>query len=141
MASSLPWANVEGCPMACFRSSSRSRSWGDTRRIAHRVDARHLHVRLRAVACATPDELRDNSVGGVDEVGDRFQSVGIPGLAEWLPLAYSRSPTASRASARSVYCSNRTISSSRTVYSEKIGPLISTPACLPCKERSSVAST
>ena len=61
--------------------------------LAHREDERQLHVRLRAVACATPDVPHDDSVAGVDEVADRFRGVGVPGLAELLELAHDGLPT------------------------------------------------
>src|SRR5436190_2224067 len=60
--------------------------------LPERVDAGQLHARLRAVAHATPDEPHDNSVGGVEEVGDRFQGVGVKGLALLLPLAHDSLP-------------------------------------------------
>src|ERR1051326_2560840 len=56
--------------------------------LAHGEDDRQLHIRLRALACATVDMPHDHSVGGVDEVADRFQCVGVPRTAELLPLAH-----------------------------------------------------
>src|SRR2546421_3793470 len=68
-------------------------SMSDDPALAHRVDARHRQVRLRAVAHATPDGPQNNSVGGVDEVANQFEGVGIPGLAHLLELAHDRLPT------------------------------------------------
>jgi hypothetical protein len=48
--------------------------------LAHREDLRHFHFHVGAVANAPPDHPHDDPVARVDEA-DRFDCVGIPGLA------------------------------------------------------------
>ena len=47
-----------------------------------------------------PDLPHDNMIGDVDEVADRFNYVGVPGLAELLELAHDGLPTHKRARLR-----------------------------------------
>src|SRR3954452_10550156 len=46
-----------------------------------------------AVACATPDEPRHNSVANIDEVTDQFRGVPLPRIAQLLVLAHDRVAT------------------------------------------------
>ena len=50
--------------------------------VADRVEAGHLQVQVRTVAYAMPHQPHYDSVANVDEITDRFQSVGIPGVAD-----------------------------------------------------------
>src|SRR5213595_1813248 len=54
--------------------------------LAHRKGDCELHVRLRAMACATPSDSNNNSVGLVNEVAEQFPSVRVPSLAHLLEL-------------------------------------------------------
>ena len=61
--------------------------------LAQGVDGRYFQSKSRSVAYATPDEPRDNSVASVDEVGDCFRFVGVPGLAHSRKPAHDQLPT------------------------------------------------
>jgi hypothetical protein len=48
--------------------------------LAHCADSGHLQVGLRAIARAAPVLPHGYSVADIDEVADRLQGVGVPGL-------------------------------------------------------------
>src|SRR4051794_15964645 len=70
--------------------------------LAHRVDGRELDIRLRTAAYATPDNPEDNSIADIDEVADRLQAVGAPGIADLLKPAHDRVPTDERSRLRPI---------------------------------------
>jgi hypothetical protein len=70
--------------------------------LANRVDAGHLHVRVRTAAHTTPDESHSDSVADIDGMLDQLQLIGVAGVALSLLLPHNRIPTYRRSRLRPV---------------------------------------